>query len=59
MKKKKNTEIIEKKVEAVLPARHRGNNNFSPSNGLLVEDKFLSIFERMTKPPLLSKPRPF
>lgn len=57
---KKKPKIMEKKIEAILPARHRGKNNFSRSNGgLLVEDKFVYIFERMTQPPLLSKPRPF
>ena len=56
MKKSQQT-IVEKKIKTTLPGKHRSNHNFSSSNGWLVEKKFLSIFKRMTQPPLLSKSR--
>ena len=53
--KKKFKKIAEKGIKPKLPLKHRSIENFSRSNGLLIEKKFLPIFKRMTQPPLLSK----
>ena len=55
--KKKSKKIAEKDIKPKLPLKHRSIENFSRSNGLLVESKFLPVFKRMMQPPLLSKPR--
>jgi len=55
--KKKTKTIVEEKIKTALPKKHISNRNFSPSNGLLVEDTFLPVFKRMTRPPLLSERR--
>ena len=52
---KKKPKIAEKDTKPELPLKHQNDKNFSRSSGLLIEKKFLPIFERMTQPPLLSK----
>ena len=56
---KKKPKIAEKDTKPELPLKHQNDKNFSRSNSLLIEKKFLSIFKNMTKPPVLFKLRPF